>query len=376
MKPTYLVVMVISLLIMMMLLRIKFPALNLVRREQLDLFFGIDAAYEDMNEVKRLVDEVSSYTNVFVLGCTGITHNLTRLDEMCQYIYDKGMYVIIYREHTAPTTEWLEEAKAKWSDKFLGFYAYDEVGGWQLDFYDLRPVFEADNYTDAANQFEGNMNRILDWYTRSYTNSTKYPLFTSDYALYWFDYKGGYDTVFAEFGWNYSRQLNIALCRGAATMKGKDWGAIITWTYTEPPYLESKLELFKDLMLAYENGAKYIIVFDTNEDYTHGVLGNEQLLSLSVFWHYVQNNPRNSFLVSDRVAYVLPKDYAYGFRGPNDKIWGFWEADAFSDQLCQKLGSLIEEYGFRLDVIYDDGLENNGTYGYSKLIFWNGTVVT
>jgi hypothetical protein len=376
MKPTYLVVMVISLLIMMMLLRIKFPALNLVRREQLDLFFGIDAAYEDMNEVKRLVDEVSSYTNVFVLGCTGITHNLTRLDEMCQYIYDKGMYVIIYREHTAPTTEWLEEAKAKWSDKFLGFYAYDEVGGWQLDFYDLRPVFEADNYTDAANQFEGNMNRILDWYTRSYTNSTKYPLFTSDYALYWFDYKGGYDTVFAEFGWNYSRQLNIALCRGAATMKGKDWGAIITWTYTEPPYLESKLELFKDLMLAYKNGAKYIIVFDTNEDYTHGVLGNEQLLSLSVFWHYVQNNPRNSFLVSDRVAYVLPKDYAYGFRGPNDKIWGFWEADAFSDQLCQKLGSLIEEYGFRLDVIYDDGLENNGTCGYSKLIFWNGTVVT
>jgi hypothetical protein len=286
------------------------------------------------------------------------------------------MYVIIYREHTAPTTEWLEEAKAKWSDKFLGFYAYDEVGGWQLDFYDLRPVFEADNYTDAANQFEGNMNRILDWYTRSYTNSTEYPLFTSDYALYWFDYKGGYDTVFAEFGWNYSRQLNIALCRGAATMKGKDWGAIITWTYTEPPYLESKLELFKDLMLAYKNGAKYIIVFDTNEDYTHGVLGNEQLLSLSVFWHYVQNNPRNSFLVSDRVAYVLPKDYAYGFRGPNDKIWGFWEADAFSDKLCQKLGSLIEEYGFRLDVLYDDGLENSNTCGYSKLIFWNGTVVT
>jgi hypothetical protein len=376
MKPTYLVVMLISLLIMMLLLRIKFPALNLVRREPLDLFFGIDAAYEDMNEVKRLVDEVSSYTNVFVLGCTGITHNLTRLDEMCQYIYDKGMYFIIYREHTAPTTEWLEEAKAKWSDKFLGFYAYDEVGGWQLDFYDLRPVFEADNYTDAANQFEGNMNHILDWYTRYYTNSTKYPLFTSDYALYWFDYKGGYDTVFAEFGWNYSRQLNIALCRGAATMQGKDWGAIVTWTYTEPPYLESRLELFKDLMLAYKNGAKYIIVFDTNEDYTHGVLGNEQLLSLSVFWHYVQNNPRNSFLVSDRVAYVLPKDYAYGFRGPNDKIWGFWEADAFSDQLCQKLGSLIEEYGFRLDVIYDDGLENNGTCGYSKLIFWNGTVVT
>jgi hypothetical protein len=201
-------------------------------------------------------------------------------------------------------------------------------------------------------------------------------LFTSDYALYWFDYKGGYDTVFAEFGWNYSRQLNIALCRGAATMQGKDWGTIITWTYTEPPYLESSEELFNDLLLAYENGAKYIIVFNSNENYTHGVLEPDQLQALRVFWHYVQNNPRTSFPASDRVAYVLPKDYAYGFRGPNDKIWGFWEADAFSDQICQTLGSLNEEYGVRLDVIYDEGLESNSTCGYSQLIFWNGTSVT
>ena len=377
MKPTYLIGMLISLLVIILLLRIGLPAANLVKRRDLsDLFVGIDAAYEDMDEVKKLVDDVSSYTNVFVLGCTGITHNFTSLDEMCQYIYDKGMYFIIYSENLAPNTEWLEEAKAKWSDKFLGFYAYDERGGWQVDSYDLRPVKEADNYTDAANQFESNINRTLDLYTQSYTNSTKYPLFTSDYALYWFDYKGGYDTIFAEFGWNYSRQLNIALCRGAATMQGKDWGAIITWTYTEPPYLESSEELFNDLLLAYENGAKYIIVFNSNENYTHGVLEPDQLQALRVFWHYVQNNPRTSFPASDRVAYVLPKDYAYGFRGPNDKIWGFWEADAFSNQICQNLGSLIEEYGFRLDVIYDEGLENNSTCGYSQLILWNGTSVT
>jgi hypothetical protein len=376
MKPTYLIGMLISLLVIILLLRIGLPVANLVKRRELsDLFVGIDAAYEDMDEVKQLVDDVSSYTNVFVLGCKGITHNFTRLDEMCQYIYDKDMYFIIYKENFT-NTDWLEEAQAKWGDKFLGFYAYDELGGWQVDLYDLRGVEEADNYTDAANQFESNINRILDWYTQSYTNSTKYPLFTSDYALYWFDYKGGYDTIFAEFGWNYSRQLNIALCRGAATMQGKDWGTIITWTYTEPPYLESSEELFNDLLLAYENGAKYIIVFNSNENYTHGVLEPDQLQALRVFWHYVQNNPRTSFPASDRVAYVLPKDYAYGFRGPNDKIWGFWEADAFSDQICQTLGSLIEEYGVRLDVIYDEGLESNSTCGYSQLIFWNGTSVT
>jgi len=376
MKPTSPFVMLVSLLAIVVFLRAGIPANNIERREPLDLFLGIDAAYENMEEAKQLIDEVSSYTNLFILGCTGITHNYTRLDEMCQYIYEKGMYFIIYREHFAPRTEWLEEAKAKWENRFLGFYAYDEAGGWQLDLQDIRLVIEADNYTDAANQFVDRMNRILDWYTRSYNNSTKYPLFTSDYALYWFDYKSGYDIVFAELGWNYSRQLNVALCRGAATMQGKEWGVIVTWTYTNPPYIESSLELFKDLMLAYKNGARYIVVFDSNEEYTHGTLKREQLEAIRVFWHYVQNNPRSGVPVSERVAYVLPKDYAYGFRGPDDKIWGFWQADAFSDKLCQNLGSLIEKYEYKLDIIYDDGLELNNTYGYTKLIFWNGTIIT
>jgi len=368
--------MLVSLLIIVVFLRVAIPANDVKRRETLDLFLGIDAAYENMEEAKQLIDEVNSYTNLFILGCTGITHNYTRLDEMCQYIYEKGMYFIVYREHFAPRTEWLEEAKSKWGNRFLGFYAYDEAGGWQLDLQDIRLVIKAENYTDAANQFVDRMNRILYWYTRSFTNSTRYPLFTSDYALYWFDYKSGYDTVFAELGWNYSRQLNVALCRGAATMQGKEWGVIVTWTYTNPPYIESSLELFKDLMLAYKNGAGYIVIFDSNEDYTHGTLKKEQLEALRVFWHYAQNNPRNGVPVSERVAYVLPKDYAYGFRGPDDKIWGFWQADAFSDKLCQNLGCLIEEYEYKLDIIYDDGLELNNTHGYSKLIFWNGTIIT
>jgi hypothetical protein len=198
-------------------------------------------------------------------------------------------------------------------------------------------------------------------------------LFTSDYALYWFDYKGGYDTLFAEFGWNYSRQLNIALCRGAAAIQNKDWGVMISWTYTEPPYIESGVELYNDLILAYDNGAKYIVILDTNENYTQGILEQEHLNALKQFWQYVQDNPRKSYPISDRVAYVLPKDYGYGFRGPNDKIWGLWEADALSYNLSKNLGSLLEEYGTKLDIIYDDGLEPNNTYGYNKLIYWNSS---
>ena len=50
--------------------------------------------------------------------------------------------------------------------------------------------------------------------------------------LYWFDYLGGYDTIFAQLGWNTSViNQQIAQLRGAATMQNKDWGTIITWKY-------------------------------------------------------------------------------------------------------------------------------------------------
>jgi len=235
-------------------------------------------------------------------------------------------------------------------------------------------VIKAENYSDAANSFVNMASWYLNRYAR-FRNITQFNLLTSDYALYWFDYKAGYDVVLAELGWNYSRQLNIALCRGAANMHHKDWGAIITWTYTHPPYIEPGEELYNDLVLAYENGAKYIVVFDSDKNYTQSILKQEHLDALKNFWKYTKDHPRTDGAPSDRVAYVLPKDYGYGFRGPNDKIWGFWEADALSNRLCNDLGSLLENYGSKLDIIYDDGLDTNSLYGYAKLVYWNGTTI-
>jgi hypothetical protein len=338
-----------------------------------DFFVGIDVAYNNIEEIKKLADEVSSYTNLFVIGSRGITHNYTYLNEVCQYLHDKGLSFLVYREHRAPRTEWLEAAKEKWGELFLGFYAYDEVGGWQLDYDVYKAVYDADNITHAADQFVNNMNNYLGIFTRSYTNETSFPLFTSDYALYWFDYKGGYDAVFAQFGWNYSRQLNVALDRGAATAQNKDWGVMITWTYDNPPYIESGKDLYDDMVLAYNNGAKYILVFDTDKNYTQGILEEEHLDALKQFWSYAKNNSRTTQPSSERVAYVLPKDYGYGFRGPNDKIWGFWEADAFAVELCVNLGNVMEQYGTKLDIIYDDGIEFDKLY--SKYILWNGTII-
>ena len=102
---------------------------------------------------------------------------------------------------------------------------------------------------------------------------------------------------------------------------------------------------FWDLILTYNNGAKYILVFDTNENYTQGILKEEHLAALKKFWNYINHNSIAKDALNDRVAYVLPKDYGYGFRGPNDKIWGLWEADTLSHEICENINNLMENMG-------------------------------
>ena len=196
-------------------------------------FVGIDVAFYNLDEMYELIDEVSSYTNLFIIGTNGISSNETMLIETCQYLYDRDMYFIIYISGSY-RLGWIKGIEEKYRDHFLGVYYDDEQGGKQLDLYEFRWVYEAKNYSDAANQF---VQGLKWWLNRKLVlNGTFTPapsdfhLFSSDYALYWFDYKAGYDTIFAEFGWNYSRQLNVALCRGAATVQNKDWGVIIAWT--------------------------------------------------------------------------------------------------------------------------------------------------
>ena len=106
----------------------------------------------------------------------------------------------------------------------------------------------ANNITDAADQFVYHLHWWL--HVKEFRGvvfpyaPSDFQLFTADYALYWFDYLAGYDVVLAEFGWNYSRQINVALNRGAATIQNKDWGVIVTWTYNNPPYIGSGEELY------------------------------------------------------------------------------------------------------------------------------------
>lgn len=354
-----------------------------------DFFVGVEMAYDGVENAKKLIDKIKDYTNLFVIGTPDITHNITKLNEVSQYAIDAGLDLILF---TYPTEEaafdqsqWIADARAKWGDRFLGVYAYDEWGGNQLDatygdedyWKRLVEEWEADNYTEAANVYITKIkDGVLPYYS-SRMNSGDLKLFTADYALYWFTYKGGYDVILAEFGWNHSRPLNIALARGAATMQNKEWGAIITWTEKNEPYIESGDELYYDMILAYLSGAKYIVVFNyPNLVSPYGLLTDEHFDALERFWEYVNTCPRNEIYGSDskRIAYVLPEDYGWGFRGSEDNVWGLW-VDELSTQIGTGLNYLLDTHHIGLDIIYDDPKYYKSLDNYSKLIFWNGTII-
>jgi hypothetical protein len=377
MRGTYfLVIFVVLLLVLSLYLASESYFRENAKSASPNVFVGVDAAFYGVGDVEKLVDEVKSYTNFFVIGANIITGNVTELNEVCQYANDSGLYFAPFMHLTEDynQSQWASYARQTWGNRFWGPFVYDETGGNQIDrghvgnlSFMLAPA--ADNYTDAANKYVANLNSNLSAF-----GFPDVPLMTSDYALHEFDYRGGYDVVLAEFGYNLSRSLQIALCRGAATMHNKDWGVIITWTYNLPPYLENGKQLYDDMVFAYQNGAKYIFVFDyaSNGNYTYDILQKEHLEALKQFWQYIQNNPRKSDTTSDRVAYVLPKDYGYGFRGLNDTIWGLWPADNLSNNIWNEANNLVEKYKPKMDIIYEDNLQFT-TFRYNKLTFWNGT---
>jgi hypothetical protein len=162
-------------------------------------------------------------------------------------------------------------------------------------------------------------------------------------------------------------------------MHGKDWGVMLTYTYDTAPYLVSGSELYQDMITAYQNGAKYILIFDyamEKETRTaHGILQQEHLDALKQFWEYVQTHPQPSNSVNERVAYVLPPDFGYGFRGPDDWIWGLWRNSTLSNQIWNDVNTYSQQYGKKFDIIYADA-PNFDNSTYSKLVYWNGTVQT
>lgn len=347
-----------------------FIAIVLQKIKAHDVFVGVEVGFDNFEDIARFVDEVKDYVNLIVIGSLNITTNATRLTMVCDYLYAKGLYFIpfMFLTQHVDNADFFHIAKEKWGEHFLGVYLSDEPGGRQFDMPDHRIVYNAHNYTDAASKYVQALGSQIEYFLTKF-GKPNIKTFTADYALYWFDFKAGYDVVLAEFGWNFSRQLHVALCRGAAKMQNREWGAIITWTYRKPPYMEDAEELYRDMVLAYQNGAKYIIIFNYPTNLTQfGILTREHLNSLKKFWNYHRAFSQPN--LTSNTAYVLPEDYGYGFRGPRDKIWGLWDSDELSSKVWNEANTLLASYGAKLDMVYDIE-EFSAEYPYKCLIFWN-----
>jgi hypothetical protein len=381
------------------------------------VFVGVTFGGTTVQQAKQLIDKVKSYTNLFVIDSwtiDGAFNSSAGLDEICDYAVNANLSVMVYFSfiyynysrsfgnlYNSSTWElygvspwhvdWLNQAKVRYGDKFLGAYLYDEPGGKQIDtgyWGGSMTTFTGDritsfdnvtDYDDAANRFtrgiltSGSMQHIIN---SSIPNSvtSPVPVFTSDYALYWFDYKAGYSSVFVELGGNLTANgkiTQIALCRGAATAQNKDWGVIVTLATNNPPTPQSEATMLNDMTLAYEAGAKYISVFNYGSDGL-GSLTDEHYNAIKQFWDNIHSSSADYGKSTGQVALVLPTNYGWGMRDLTDKIWGHWPADNESAQIWNNMNTLIAKYGLNLDIVYDDPQVNIGKL-YDQTYLWNET---
>lgn len=368
-------------------------------------YVGVAFCGNTTTEAKQLIDKIKEYTNLFVLQSGPISKNETAINIICDYAVDSGLYFIVYFgwfdfEHQWQIP-WLDFAKDRWGDSFLGLYLYDEPGGIQID-YDWSYLFQRIKefypsfYESIAQYIKGNVNgTVIRDYEEVKKRHIEYIVndlqinqlvdrsikaFTADYALYWFDYLAGYDTIFVELGWNHSTPKHIGLCRGAANAQHKDWGAIIVWNSLDPEndkkgVYKTAEEMLQDMLVAYETGAKYVIIFNYPKnppDNPYGILTEEHFAALQQFWDHIQQNPEEYGRTEAQAALVLPKNYGWGMRHPDDKIWGYWGPDEISPQIWELSQYLLDQYGLALDIVYDDPnfpIEEI----YEEIYYWNYT---
>ena len=388
-------------------------SLPLRNEENKPVYVGVSFEGETAAEAKLLIDRVENYTNLFVIGTTPVSKNETITNEVCDYAISKGLNIIVnfgyYTQNPTSPEEafrqwpwqhsWVVAAKQKYGNRFLGVYYDDEPGGTTIDF-DWIQFFT--NYSSYLSQpSNSTLHRIYAKFIQAQTSGispSNYDLeaeyfesvlrsafyhgpraaggvtFTSDYGLYWFDYLGGYDTLLAQFGWNHSIVQDIALVKGAARLQNKQWGAILTWKYDKPPYLDTGEEIYKQMVQAYQAGASYITIFNypkLNEN-KYGVMQDEHFAALERFWNVVvePNIGRARESSSSEAVLVLPRNYGWGLRSPDDRIWGMWGPDDKSPQIWETSRKLLSEYGLKLDIVYDDpALPATGRY--KRVYYWN-----
>lgn len=361
-------------------------------KKEADCYFGVSFCGNTTVEAMMLIDRVKDYTNILIVQSGPVSWNETATNEVCHYAVEAGLDIIVYFGDLSTRAlqrklnetgidlfwrlDWIATAKEKYGDNFLGVYYYDESGGIWLDQVENSSSrFVDPDYDEVAELFTAFLPFDLGYQAlQNYSIS----VFASDYALYWWDYKMGYDTILAQIGWNHTLEQDIGLLRGAATMQNKDWGTIITWKYENPPYLDTAENIYNQMQMSYDAGAQYIIVFNYPylEDNSYGIMTDAHFDAMEKFWNEVITNASTVCgSTTTEAALVLPENYGWGMRRPDDIIWGMFEADEKSEQIWNISRQLLEQYGIALDIIYEDP-EFPDTIIYPKIVYWNQTVTS
>ncbi len=383
------------------------------------VYIGVAFGGNTTAQAKLLIDKVNSYTNLFILasGRNPISRNQTAVEEICDYAVSKDLSVIINMGIDVadnksdstwfwqlPINETIQRWTERWGNKFLGIYYNDEPGGIQLDgdwgnwfrkygenlnkmgvkiTDDLYQIYLKMNDTmvngTKPQNYDLEANFFIDGVLRQdpgleILNNAGIQTFTSDYGLYWFDYMGGYNVLFTELGWNASITEQIAQVKGAARLQNKDWGAMITWKYNETPYLDTGSQIYNQMLMSYQAGAKYITVFNYPyaNDSNYGIFDNDQFLAIHRLWDDITQKKIQD-LSTPQAAFVLPKNYGWGMRYPNDTIWGFWPTDDKTQQIAIDISALLSKYGVSLDIVYDDPTYPVTNIAYQNIYYWNQT---
>ncbi len=343
-------------------------------------YIGVAFGGDTYEQAKALIDKTKAYSNLFILQSGPLSINESATRQICEYATVQGLNLIVSFGDLAPdileqkNLTWrlmfVQDAKTAYGDKFLGVYYYDERGGIWIDQAAGWYMPQSVDYDATAQRFEEMFQR--DGGTVA-LKEAGIPIFCSDYTLYWFDYTSGYDVMLAEAGWNQTLVQDIALVRGAANFQHKDWGVIVTWKYTEPPYLAGGDEVYGQMRDAYAAGAKYLVVFDFpyNSTNPYGVMEQEHFDAIERLWNGIQNGEIERAPQSD-VVLVLPHNYGWGMRHPEDKIWGFWAADEKSPVIWDKVQLMLGHYGYNLDIAYEDPAYPVPD-SYKAVYYWNQT---
>jgi len=135
--------------------------------------------------------------------------------------------------------------------------------------------------------------------------------------------------------------------------------------------------MLEDMKTAYQAGAKYVIIFNYPTDppgNPYGILTDEHFTAMETFWEMTRSPHQNSLQkVEVEAAFVLPKDYGWGMRTEDDGIWGVWEPDDKAPLIWENMNRLIEKYGLKLDIIYDDP-QFDYVAKYPQVYCWNSTI--